>query len=171
MIFSVSNDGVECSVDFGPVSVTLTVKDLVQEMTKISQEFSLTAWSLFFFKRYQFFDNHLALVPVTLNQQGRHEMKDEVLSSLSAQGMDTSGYQVSAADLDDVDFCWEKYQLDVDAVSGPGIDTPFSPTAFVDLEKGGSADNAILLDQEEDTENSPPKTTPVSERPTRPLNC
>ena len=33
MIFSVSNDGIEWSRDFGPDSVTLTVKDLVQGKT------------------------------------------------------------------------------------------------------------------------------------------
>ena len=77
-------------------------------------------------------------------------------------------YQVSA-DLDDVEFYWESDQLDVDAVFRPGIDTPFSPTAFDDLEMGGSAENPILLDEREDKENSPPtKTTSVSERPTQP---
>ena len=35
MIFSVSNDGVEWSLDFGPDSVTLTVNELVQEITKL----------------------------------------------------------------------------------------------------------------------------------------
>ena len=34
---------------------------------------------------------------------------------------------------------------------------------------GSLAENPILLDQEEDKQNSPPSTTtPVSERPTRP---
>ena len=34
---------------------------------------------------------------------------------------------------------------------------------------GGSAENPILLDEEDDKENSPPPTkTPVSERPIRP---
>ena len=80
--------------------------------------------------------------------------------------MDTSGYQVSA-DLDDVEFYWENDQLVVHAVFRPGIDTPFSPTAFDDLEIGGSVEYPILLDEEEDKENSPPPTTPVSERPTR----
>ena len=79
--------------------------------------------------------------------------------------MDTSGYQVSA-DLDDVDFYWKKDQLDVDDVVRPRIHTSFSPTAFDDSEMGGSAENPILLDEEEDKENSPP-TTPVPERPTR----
>ena len=78
--------------------------------------------------------------------------------------MDTSGYQVSA-DLDDVEFYWENDQLAVDAVFRPGIDTPFSPTAFDDLEMGGSSEIPILLHQEEDKENSPPPpTTPVSEK-------
>ena len=94
-------------------------------------------------------------------------MRDEVLSSVGAQDMNTSGYQVSA-DLDDVAFYWENDQLDVHAVFRRDIDTPFSPTAFDDLEMGGSAENPILLDGEEDKENSPPTTTPVSERPTRP---
>ena len=84
--------------------------------------------------------------------------------------MDTSGNQVSAADLDDVEIYWQKDQLDVDAVFRRGIGTPFSPTAFDDLEMGGrgSTENPILLDEEEDKETSPPPTTtPVSERPTR----
>ena len=106
---------------------------------------------------------------VVFNHQGTHEIRDEVLSSVGAQeGLDTSGYQLSA-DLDDVEFYWEIDQLDVDAVFGPGIDIPFSPTAFDDLEVGGSAENSILVDEEEDKENSPPPTTtPVFERPTRP---
>ena len=59
-------------------------------------------------QRQQFLNNHLARVPVTPNQQGSHEMRDEVLSSVGAQeGLDTSGYQVSA-DLDNVEFSPEK---------------------------------------------------------------
>ena len=94
-------------------------------------------------------------------------MRDEILSSVGAQeSLDTSGYQVSAADLEDVEFYWEIDQLDVDAVFRPDIDTPFSPTAFDDLEMGGSAENPILLEEDK---NSPlTTTTPVSERPTRP---
>ena len=118
-------------------------------------------------QKQHFLNNRLARLPVTPNQQGTHEMRDEVLSSVGAEDMDTSGYQVSA-ELDDVEFFWENDQLDVDAVFRPGIDTPFSPTAFQDLELGGSAENPILLDEEEDKENSPPATTPVSEGSTRP---
>ena len=74
-----------------------------------------------------------------------------------------------SADLEDVDFYWENDQLDVDAVFRPGIDTPFSPTAFDDLDIGASAENPNLLDEEEEKKNSPATTTtPVSEKPTRP---
>ena len=92
-------------------------------------------------------------------------MRDEVLSSVGAQDMDTCGYQVFQ--LDDVEFCWDNYELDVDVVFRPGIGTLFSPAAYDDLETGRSAENHILLDEKEDRENAPP-TTPVSERPTRP---
>ena len=149
--------------------MTLTVKDLVHEMTINSQEIPLAAWRLLLSQRQQFSSNHLARVPVTPNQQRTHEMRDEVLSSVGAQeGLDTNGFQVSA-DLDDSEFNWENDQLDVNAVFRPGIGTPFSPTAFDDLEMGSSAENPILLDEEEDKGNSPPKTTtPVSERPSQP---
>ena len=97
MIFSVSNDGLEWSLGFGPDSVTLTVKDLVQEMTISSQEIPLAAWSLFLSQRQQFLNNHLARVPVSPKQQGTHDMSDEVFPSVGAQqGLDKSGYQVSA---------------------------------------------------------------------------
>ena len=115
-------------------------------------------------QRQEFLNNHLARVPVTPNQQGTHEMRDDILSSVGAEDLNTSEYQVS--DLDDVEFYWENDQLDVDAVLRPGIDTPFSSTAFDNLEMGGSAENPILLD-EEDKENSPP-TTPVWETNTTP---
>ena len=75
-------------------------------MTISSQETPLAAWSLLLSQKQKFLNNHLARVPVTPNQQGSHEMRDEVLSSVGAWDMDTSGYQVSV-DLDDVEFYWE----------------------------------------------------------------
>ena len=92
------------------------------------------------------------------------EMRDEVLSSVGAQDLDTSSYQVS--DLEDIVFNWEDSQLD--SVFRPGIDTLFAPYTFDDLSMGGSAENPIVLGEEEDNENSAPTTTPVSDRPTEP---
>ena len=105
-------------------------------------------------------------MPVTENQEGTIEIRDEVLSSVGAHDLDTSSYQVS--DLEDMEFNWENSQLDMDAVFRPSIDTPFSPTVFDELLMGdGSVENPIVLDEERDKENAPP-TTPVSERPTEP---
>ena len=76
-------------------------------------------------------------------------MREEVLSSVGAQDLDTSSYQVS--DLGDKEFNWENSQLDMDAVFRSGIDTAFSPTTFDDLFMGdGSVENPFLLDEEED---------------------
>ena len=99
-------------------------------------------------------------------------MRKEVLSSLGAQDIDTSGYELS--DLEDIEFSCEDPAVDVDSVYRPGIDTPFSPSNFEDFQmEGSTAAKPILVDDEEDKENSPPTQTttttpPKSERPTEP---
>ena len=153
MIFSVSNVGIQWTLNFRPDPVTISVNDLDQKVTIRSQEIPLAAWQLLLSQR-------------TPNQQGTFEMREEVFSSMGAQDLDTSIYQVS--DLEDIEFNWENLQLDMDAVFRPGIDTPFSPTTFDDLSMEGSVENPIVLDEEEDKENAPPPTTPESVRPTKP---
>ena len=167
MIFSVSSDGVQWTLDFGPDSGTIAVNDLDQNITISSQEIPLAAWQLLLAQRQDFLNNHLAQVPIHPNQEGTMEMRYEVLSSVGAQELDTSSYQVS--DLEDIEFNWENSQLDMDSVFRPGIDTPFSPTVFDDLLVGdGSVENPIVLDEEQDKKNAPPPTTPESVRPTEP---
>ena len=166
MIFSVSNDGIQWTIDFGPDSATIAVNDLVQNLRISSQELPLAAWQLLLSQRQEFLDNHLPRVPITSNQEGTMEMREEVLSSVGAQDLDTSSYQVS--DLVDIEFNWENDQLDLDAVFRPGIDTPFSPTTIDDLSmEGSSVGNPIVLDENEDKENAAP-STPVSQRPIEP---
>ena len=167
MIFSVSNDEIQSNLDFGPDSVANSGNDLDQNVTISSQQIPLAAWQLLLSQRQDFLKNHLAQVPITPNQQGTFEMREEVLSSVGAQDLDTSSYHVS--DVEDIEFNWENSQLDMDAAFRPGIDTPFSPTKFDDLLMGdGSVENPIVLDEEEDKENAPPPTTPESVRPTEP---
>ena len=164
MIFAVSSDGIQWTLDFGPDSVIIAVNDLDQNIAISSQETPLAAWQLLLAQRQDFLNNHLARVPIIPNQEGTMEMRDEVLTSVGAQDLDTSSYQVS--NLEDIEFNWENSQLDKDSVSRPGIDTPFSPTVFDELLiRDGSVENPIVLDEEQDKENAPP-TTPVSERPT-----
>ena len=161
--FSASNEGIQWTLDFGPNSVTIAVNDLDQNITISSQEIPPVAWQLLLSQRQDFLNNPLAPVPIIPNQQEPMEMRDEVLSSVGAQDLDTSSYQVS--DLEDIEFNWENSELD--AVFRPGINTPFSPNTFDDLSMEGSAENPIVLDEEEDKENASP-TTLVSERPTEP---
>ena len=169
MIFAVSNDGIQWTLDFGPDSVTIAANDLVQIITISSQEVSLAAWQVLLCQRQDFLDYHLAQVPVTPNLQGTHEMGDEVLSSVGAQYLDTSSYQLT--DLEDIEFNWENSQLQMDAVFRPGIETPFFPTPFDDSSMQGSVENLIVLDEEEHKENAAPPSlsTPVSVRPKEPL--
>ena len=91
-------------------------------------------------------------------------MTEKLLSSVGAQDLDTSSYQVS--DLEDIELNWEKSQLDMDALFRPSIDTPFSPTTFDDLSMVCSVDYPNVLDEEEDKKNSPP-STPESVRTTK----
>ena len=143
MIFSASSHGIQWTLVFGPDSVTIAVNDLDQNITISSQEIPLAAWQLLLSQRQDFLNNHLARVPNTPNQEGTMEMRDEVLSSVGAQDLDTSSYQVS--DLEDIEFNWENSQLDMDSVFRPGIDNPFSPTVFDDLLMGdGSVENPIV---------------------------
>ena len=99
-------------------------------------------------QRQDFLNNHLARVPITPNQEGTIEMRKEVLSSVGAQDLDTSSYQVS--NLEEIEFIWEGSQLDMDSLFRPGMDNPFSPTTFDDFSMGRSAENPIVLDEEED---------------------
>ena len=71
VIFSASNDGVQWTLDFGADSVTITVKVLDQNITTSSQEKTRAAWHLVSSQRQDFFNNHLAPVPTSIqNQEG-----------------------------------------------------------------------------------------------------
>ena len=165
MNFSVSNDGIQWTLDFGPDSVTIAVNDLDQNLTISSQEIHLAAWQLLLSPRQVILDNHLPRVPINQNQEGTTEMEDEVLSSVGAQDLETSSYQVS--DLNDIEFNWENSQLDMDALFRPGIDTLFLQIHLTILSMEGSVENPIVLDEEEDKEIAPP-STPESARPPKP---
>ena len=164
MQFTVSKNGTQWILDFGPHSVVLSVKDLDENLTISSLEIPLAAWSLLLSRRQGFLDNHLPWVPVTPNQQGTFEMREEVLSSVGAQDTDTRGSELS--DLEDIEFIWEDPAVDMDGVCRPGIDTPFSPSIFDDFQmEGSTAANPIIVDDEKEEEKSAPTTTtPESNR-------
>ena len=165
LIFSVSDDGIEWSLEFEPDSVTLILTNLFQEVTICYPEFPLPAWSLLLSQKQDFLNRHPVRVPLPPPQETTMEMKDEVLSSMGAQVMDTSGYQVS--DLDNFEIYWENDQLEVEAVFRPGIDTSFSLPTFNNCEMRSMTENPILIDEKQNKENScPAPTTPVHEKST-----
>ena len=125
MQFTVSNNGTQWILDFGPDSLVLSVKDLDGNLSISSLEFRLAAWSLLLCQRQDFLNNHLPRVPITPRQQGTFEMREEVLSSVGAQDTDASGFELS-----DLEFSWEDPAVDMDSVHRPGIDTPFSSSNF-----------------------------------------
>ena len=118
-------------------------------------------------EKQDFLNNHLALVPITPNEERTMEIMDEMFSSVGAQVMDTNLYQMS--DPDDFEFYWEKDQLALDAFIRAVIDIPFSFSIFQECEMVLMAENPILIVEEQDNENSlpPHPTNPVSERPTQ----
>ena len=69
MIFSVSNDGIQRTLHFGPDSATNAVNDLDQNITISSQEIPLAAGQLLLSQRQDFLDKHLPRVPITQNQE------------------------------------------------------------------------------------------------------
>ena len=85
MIFSVFNDGVQWTLDFGPDSVTIAVNDLDQNITISSHEIPLAAWQLLLSQRQDFLNNHLPRVPITQNQKG--DSGDERRSTLQCGGL------------------------------------------------------------------------------------
>ena len=132
MQFTVSNNGTQWILDFGPDSVVLSVKDLDENLTISSLDIPPAAWSLLLSQRQEFLNNHLPRAPIAPNQQGTFETREEALSSVGAQDTDTRGYELS--DLEDIDFRWEDPARDLDSVYRPGIDTPFSPFIVDDLQ-------------------------------------
>ena len=79
MIFSVSNDPIQWTLDFGPDSVSITVKDLDQNITISSQKRPLAAWHVLLSQRQDFLDNHLPRVANPQKQEETMEMKEELL--------------------------------------------------------------------------------------------
>ena len=57
-----------------------------------SREIPIAAWQLPLSQSQDFLENHLPRVPITQNHEGAMEMRDEVLSSVGAQDLDTTSY-------------------------------------------------------------------------------
>ena len=164
MISSFTNDSFEWSLESGPDSVILTVKDLVHEITMNYQVILLPAWSLLWSHGQDVLNNHLMQLSKTPNQLGTLETRVEVLSCVGAQDTGKRGYQLS--NLEDVELHWEDPDLKSDARFRPGTDILFSPSIFNISEIDSMAEIPILIDGEQKKENFPTHpTTTVCESP------
>ena len=101
---------------------------------------------MFLSQTQEFLDNHLPRVPITPNQQGTFEMREEVPSCVGAQDTDTSLYELS--DQAGIEFGWENPAVAMDSVYQHEIDTPFSPSIFDNFQMGSTAANPIFIDDE-----------------------
>ena len=72
---------------------------------------------------HDFLNNHLTRVPITPDDEGTMETRDEMLSTVGAQDMNTSGYEMS--DLDDNVLYWENDYFLAHTLFGPGFVTSF----------------------------------------------
>ena len=132
MIFAVTNRRIQWSLDFGPDSVVLIVKDFVQGMTINSQDFHPLLWNLLLSQSPEFWDIHLTQILIFPNQEGTFETRKEVFASAGDQVTDMRGYELS--DFKHTESFSESSLVEFDAIFGPGIDIPFSSTAFKYLE-------------------------------------
>ena len=86
--FTVYIKGPHWSLNFGPASVVLSVKDLDQNLTINSLKIPLAAWSLLLSHRQELLDNHLHRDPMTPNKQGKFEKRGNTLKGWSTRYRD-----------------------------------------------------------------------------------
>ena len=86
MIFSISNDGIQWTLVFGPDSVTIAVNNLDQNLTISSQEIPLAAWQLLLSQRQDFLDNHLPSATSANHSEPWGNNGDERRSTLQCGG-------------------------------------------------------------------------------------
>ena len=103
-------------------------------MTIGCREITQPAGHLLLSLRQELFDNHLAQIGITPEQQGTFDLMEEVLASAGVQHLDTSAYELSG--LEDIQSCWENAQVEFDVIFKPGIVSPSPRKALNDLEMG-----------------------------------
>ena len=85
MIFVDSNEGTQWFLAFGPDSVFLTVKDIVEDSVMSSQESLLPTWKVLVSQREDLLVNRSVQIPMSPNQRKTFEMREEVPTGAGAQ--------------------------------------------------------------------------------------
>ena len=71
MIFSVSNNNMNWSLEFGPDTVSLEVQNFADQAVLNSIEIPLTVWNLLESQRLRFLEDAISGAPLTEDEQGR----------------------------------------------------------------------------------------------------
>ena len=139
MFFSVSSDGFELSLDFEPDSVTLIAKEIVEKMTVKYQGNPLGASRCHKGKTYWTTTKREFHFPQPSRDFVYAGWRTFICRCKKDGYNRVSGVRSGG--------CWDSTkisQLDDDAVSRPGQETPFSKRAIDSLETGGSLENLFL---------------------------
>ena len=149
MLFTVSIDGVQWSLELSTESARITATDLVQNIVTSFLDIPIPVFNSLISQRQAFFWG--SLIPADENV--RHE--EEVLSTVGILDSNSVPADLQEIQLED---------MDIDEVAfRPGIDTPFSPTSTFD--GFGSAENPIVLNDEDDKENVDPESVRQDDPP------
>ena len=149
MLFTVSIDGVQWTLELSTESARITATDLVQNIVTSFLDIPIPVFNSLISQRQAFL--WWSLIPADENV--RHE--EEVLSTVGILDSNSVPADLQEIQLED---------MDIDEVAfRPGIDTPFSPTSTFD--GFGSAENPIVLNDEDDKENVDPESVRQDDPP------
>ena len=177
MLFTVSIDGVQWTLELSTESARITATDLVQNIVTSFLDIPIPVFNSLISQRQAFFwgslipadENFGPAVVGDVRPAVVGDVRPAVVGAVSdavrseEEVLSTVGILDSnsvPADLQEIQL----EDMDIDEVAfRPGIDTPFSPTSTFD--GFGSAENPIVLNDEDDKENVDPESVRQDDPP------
>ena len=157
MLFTVSIDGVQWTLELSTESARITATDLVQNIVTSFLDIPIPVFNSLISQRQAFFWG--SLIPADENVRpavvGDVRPEEEVLSTVGILDSNNVPADLQEIQLEDMDIDEVRFR--------PGIDTPFSPTSTFD--GFGSAENPIVLNDEDDKENVDPESVRQDDPP------
>ena len=165
MLFTVSIDGVQWTLELSTEFARITVTDLVQNIVTSFLDIPIPVFNSLISQRQAFFwgslipadENFGPAVVGAVSDAVRSDVRseEEVLSTVGILDSNSVPADLQEIQLEDMDIN--------EVVFRPGIDTPFSPTSTFD--GFGSAENPIVLNDEDDKENVDPESVRQDDPP------
>ena len=112
MIFLVQNSNLMYSVEFSPELVLIQVRETVSGVFLARMDISIQVWHMVEVMRRDFNDHHMMQVPMTENQLGEMQMKEQVSEHGGMNFPETPGSRAPAQSFDAFLFPWEEGCLD-----------------------------------------------------------